>query len=209
MELSLALNVSAQLSSRLLARIEERPELASFADVRAAIERPADGLEQQIVNAKGWDDAVHRVEARGVERAAARAMVDWVILDMALDAYQHRATSPRALTELAAAVGVSVEEAARDGAAATLRRASGPNADRLGLTRAFVGAALITFSDAFPLGDALADPERLDTALRGAAEIDRGDAPAAATIWVGELGLAPHAAERLARAMVVAFRRPE
>ena len=209
MEISLILDVSAQLSSRVLARLEACPEITDLQQLLAAISRPEPELEDVIVHARGWDDAVLQVERRGkTSPAEARKVVDWVVLHMVLEDWLGSAQFDRALREFAAVAGVEPVEAQEQGAAKTLRAiAENRSTDRAAVTRAFVVAAKLGFIDAYRVADALETEGEGDAVIEAAEWADKGDSAQSAASLTTGLELPSEVADAVAESLVRAFRR--
>jgi hypothetical protein len=207
MEISLILDVSAQLASRVLLRLERCPEISDFGELLTAISRPERELEDVIVHARGWDDAVLQVEQQGrVSPAEARKVVDWVVLHMALEDWLESAGHDRALAEFAAVAGVSPEAAKGAGAAATLRMiAKNSETDRAAVTRAFVVAAQLDFTDAYRIADALGTEGSEEPVIAAAEWADKGDPAESAAGLVRDLGVTPEVGASVADALVRGF----
>ncbi len=207
MELSLILDVSAQLASRVLARLEASPEIGDFYELKEAISRPNALLEDVIVHARGWDDAVLQVEQRGrTSPSEARMVVDWVVLHMALEDWLSSAQYDRALHEFAAVAGVKPSEAYERGAAETFKTiAENRGSDRTAVTRAFVVAAHLGFTDAYAVADALETEDTGSVVIEAARWADKGDAAESAACLAKDLEIPSEVAAAVAESLVRAF----
>lgn len=209
MEISLILDVSAQLASRVLARLEACPQIEDLNQLLEAISRPEPELEDVIVHARGWDDAVLQVERRGsTSPAEARKVVDWVVLHMALEDWLSSAQFDRALREFASVAGLEPVEAQEQGAASTFRAiATNRTADRTAVTRAFVVAAQLGFTDAYRVADALETEGTGEPVIAAAEWADKGDVAESAASLSSGLELPNEVAVAVAESLVRAFRR--
>lgn len=209
MEISLILDVSAQLATRVLARLEQCPEIGDLQELLDAINRPDPELEDVIVHALGWDDAVLQVEQRGaVSPAEARKVVDWVVLHMALEDWLASAGHDRALAEWASVAGISADEARARGAAETFQTiVRNTDTDRAAVTRAFAVAAQLDFADAFALADALKTEGSSAPVVAAAEWADKGDAEESAASLASGLGIRSDIAAAVGDALVRAFAR--
>ncbi len=204
MEISLELDISAQLASRLLAAIEATPGLSSLAELRAGIAGSDEPLASRILKAKDWATAVARAQAAGYAPSEARSVVDWMVLDMAIEAWLTSPHEDEVLAELAGLANEPSDECLEQGCSWTLDRIRERNVERITLTRAFVIIGHLDFRAAYSLAESMVNGEQAAAFTEAAMLIDVGT-PDAATVALTSVDITPEVATAAVEGLAAAF----